>query len=327
MKTRGACYVLAGMITVACASSNLPKGDLVPTDSVATKQATQQNDAAILAWRAAREADLRDPEGWLAQIGLHWLDEGEQTVGSAATNDIVMAIGPEHLGVVRLDQGSVRFVADASARDLRVQTWQTDRWVDAVPDLPAGYSLAPDFDAAPSRIPINPDVNVTLIRRGDRWALRVKDTNAPALAGFSGLEYFDIDPSWRIQAQWIAHPRPRMMQVPRITGAVEAMPNLGVAVFQRNGREYRLFPVQQEGSKDLFIIFADRSNGRQSYGAGRFLDATLADDGGSVLIDFNLAYNPPCAFNEFSTCPLPPDENRLDVAVTAGEKKYRAAHE
>ena len=167
--------------------------------------------------------------------------------------------------------------------------------------------------------------NFVVIDRSGRKALRVKDSEAPTRTHFLGIDYFDIDPSWRVEAKWIAFDPPHELEVPTVIGTVEKYPVPGKAVFQRGGKTFELLPViEVPGDRELFLIFADRTSGKETYGAARFLYVPMPVDG-KIVLDFNRAYNPPCAFTPYATCPLAPPENRLDLRVTAGEKKYRGA--
>ncbi len=313
----------ASLIAAACSSSTAPKRDESVASAAPVAAAVSEHDSAIMAWRETRLGNLRKPDGWLSLVGLHWLSEGEQSVGSAADNSIVLATGPQRLGLIEVTQGKARFVPDAAASDLRVQTLQANVWADARAGVEPGFFMEPDSGTAPGRILIGSEASVTLIERGGKLALRVKDANAPTRKDFAGIDYYHIDPSWRVEAVWTAHSTPHKFEIQTVIGTIEEMPNPGYASFNRDGREYRLYPVLEEGTDEWFFIFADRTNGRETYGPGRFFYAVPAIDGGKIVLDFNKAYNPPCAFSEYSTCPLPPPENRLDLAVRAGEKKYR----
>jgi uncharacterized protein (DUF1684 family) len=161
-----------------------------------------------------------------------------------------------------------------------------------------------------------------LFRRGGAFAVRVKDPQAPALLAFAGLEYFPIDPAWRIVARWERYqpPRQTLHQFDIGPGWPRQVP--GLARFEIGGRPFSLEPVLEEDARRLFFVFADQTNHSESYPAGRFLYADLPA-GDEVVLDFNMAFNPPCAFTEFATCPITPAHNRLPVAVPAGEKRYR----
>jgi uncharacterized protein (DUF1684 family) len=164
---------------------------------------------------------------------------------------------------------------------------------------------------------------MTVIRRGPRKALRVRHADAATRTGFGEIEYWPVDPGWLLDAQFAAHPAGRTIEIGNITGGVEAVANPGVVTFERAGATYSLQALDG-GEGGLFLSLADRTSGHGSYGAGRYLDVAAPDAQGHVKLNFNRAYNPPCAFTAFATCPLPPPENRLDLAVTAGEMAYAA---
>jgi uncharacterized protein (DUF1684 family) len=267
--------------------------------------------AEIEAWRAARVERLKQPEGWLSLVGLHWLAEGSQTVGRAPDNDVVLAVGPDRLGTLTLADRRVR-LALADGVDARIG--DTDaREGDLVADS-AGTPTVVRFGRA----------SFVLIERSGRFGLRVRDPEAPTRTGFVGIDHYPIDPAWRIEARFEPHPEGRTIEIASVINTLEPMANPGALVFEFGGKTHRLEAID-DGSGQLFLIFADRTNGRETYGPGRFLYAAMPEDGRTTL-DFNRAYNPPCAFNAYSTCPLPPPENRLDLAVTAGERRYDGPH-
>ena len=161
-------------------------------------------------------------------------------------------------------------------------------------------------DAPPRKPPL------LLIRRGDKIGVRVKDSQSQARRSFHGLDYFPIDPSWRIEARFEPYDPPRSISVPNVLGQDNAEKSPGALVFEHGGKTYRLDPVLERGETDYFVIFGDRTNGTDTYGAGRFLYVHPPVDG-KTIIDFNKAYNPPCVFTEYATCPLPPPQNKLPV--------------
>ncbi|MBS0193233.1 MAG: DUF1684 domain-containing protein [Proteobacteria bacterium] len=266
------------------------------------------------AWRQARVAGLRAPDGWLSLVGLHWIDPGTHRLGAAASNDLQLNTGPASLGTLVLKDGKAMFKADAAAGvaiDGRPASGEVVLRTDATTD-----------ERGPTIVSFNQgSANFQVIERAHKFALRVKDANAPTRTGFTHIDYFDADPSWRINATFEPHPKGRTIEIASVINTIEPMANPGVVVFQKNGKTYRLEAVD-EGDGQLFLIFADRTNGKLTYGAGRFLYADPPKNGITV-VDFNQAYNPPCVFTHYATCPLPPPENRLDLAITAGEKIYR----
>ena len=267
------------------------------------------------AWRSERREGLLKPDGWTSLIGLHWIEPGAHYVGSDADNGIRLAIGPEHLGMLRLADGVASFEPDSDAAVT----------LDGAP-LTAGATLRTDNDPeGPSVIGYDDGKGLaTMIKRGDRYALRVKHADAPTRLHFAGLQYWPGGRDWKVDAKFVPHPAGRTIPIVNIVGMTDEMPNPGAVEFQRDGRTYRLEALD-EGGDELFLIYADRTSGHGSYGAGRYLYAAKPDASGNVVLDFNQGYNPPCAFTAFATCPLPPPENRLDLAVTAGEKAYAKA--
>lgn len=298
-----ACCALAMLAACNRHSEEKPK----PMDAAAIAFQHQED-----AWRAQRRDSLLKPGGWTSLIGLHWIEPGAHYVGSAGGNGIQLSMGPAHLGMLELRDGAFRFVPDTSAT----------LTLDGKP-LTGATPLRTDADkAGPSVIGFDDGKgNATVIERSGRYALRVRHADAPSRTGFAGLDYWPADRSWRIEGRFLPHPPGRTMEVANIIGSTDAMANPGVVEFQRDGKTYRIEALD-EGEGTLFLVFADRTNGHGSYGAGRFLDAPMPDAKGNVVLDFNQARNPPCAFTSFATCPLPPPENRLDLAITAGEKQY-----
>jgi uncharacterized protein (DUF1684 family) len=268
-------------------------------------------------WRDQRRERLLAPDGWTSLIGLHWIDQGSHYLGSAADNGIRLAMGPEHLGMIDIKGDRIRFVPDKDAA-LTLDDQPLKMATDLKADLDDGGPSVVGFDDGKGE--------ATVIKRGERYALRVKHADAPTRTGFTGLDYWPMDPGWKVEGKYVRHEAGKTMDVASIIGTIEPAANPGLVEFQRDGQTYRIEAID-EGDGRLFLVFADRTNGHGSYGAGRFLYAETPDASGKVVIDFNQSYNPPCAFTSFATCPLPPPENRLDVAITAGEKAYNKPHE
>jgi hypothetical protein len=266
----------------------------------------------IESWRQKRVARLTAPTGWLSLIGLEWLKEGKNTLGSAKDNSVVQAKWPAHLGMITLDHGkaTVELQPDSGAT------------IDGAKRTQA--AMLDDTNPKPTVV-ASDSVMFYVVQRGDRWALRIKDSESPTRKQFVGIDYFDIDPGWRVEAKWEAYDPPREIEEPNILGEIDKVIVPGAAVFEHGGKTFRVEPViETPGDTELFLVFADRTSGKETYGAARFVYTEPPKDG-KVVLDFNKAYNPPCAFTPFATCPLPTQQNRLDTRVTAGEKKYRAA--
>lgn len=265
-------------------------------------------------WRHERVEHLRAPNGWLSLVGLDWLKDGKNTVGSAKDNDIVLAKAPAHLGTITLDREQATIVLDKNS----------GATIDGKPVATA--ELLDDSHDKPTTIAFG-TISFYLVKRGDKVGLRVKDSEASTRTHFVGIDYFPIDPSWHIVAKWIAYNPSHEVEEPNILGQVDKVVVPGVAVFERDGKTWHLEPViETPGDVNLFLTFGDKTNGHETYGASRML-YTDPPKAGKIVIDFNKAYNPPCAFTPYATCPLPTAQNRLKLRVTAGEKKYRGMHE
>lgn len=279
--------------------------------AMATGSAIAADDtASVTKARAERLAALTAPDGWLSLIGLEWLQPGANRIGSAADNDIVLKAGPAHLGTITLDDSGNATIELAKNSGALVDGREVER-ATLVDDSPGHTPTEVRFGSA----------QFFVIARDGRKALRVKDENAETRAHFLGLDYFAIDPSWRVVADWVPFDPPHELEIGSVLGTIDKEKVPGKAVFTRDGQTFELYPIQEEPNS-LFFVFADRTSGKETYGAARFLDTPLAKDG-KLVLDFNEARNPPCAFTPYATCPLAPPENRLDVRITAGEKNYR----
>jgi uncharacterized protein (DUF1684 family) len=289
---------------------------------VANVQAQTSNAAAssdfaqqTLNWQNKRLAGLTAPNGWLSLIGLEWLKEGPNRLGTDPDNDIVLKAGPAHLGVVTLtNDGAMHLVLDQqSSATVDGKAVHEAKLID---DANAG-------DGGPTTVAFG-SASFVVIERDGRKALRVRDSNAETRTHFAGLDYYPMDPSWRIEADWVPLNPPQELEIGSVLGTINKEKVPGKAVFHRDGHTYELMPIQEEPDS-LFFVIADRTSGKETYGAARFMYADLPKNG-KVVLDFNRAYNPPCAFTPYATCPLAPPENRMDLAVTAGEKKYKGGH-
>lgn len=261
----------------------------------------------VEAFRHKRAREIIAPTGWAALVGLHFLTPGSHTVGSAPGNGVRLTgpSAPAVLGTVTVGTATVRLQV---SKDVTVRR---------------GDQVVTDVELRPSSKPedflVSGAMTLTLIRRGDKLALRVWDAKAPTLTSLSGLEWMPVDEAWRVQARFEPHPPGRTMKILNVLDELVDMPNPGVAVFTIGGREYRLEALlESEDAKELFFLFRDGTSGKTTYGAGRYLYSPLPDRG-RVILDFNQAKNPPCTFTDFATCPLPPKGNALAVAVQAGE--------
>lgn len=261
-------------------------------------------------WRAQREERLKADGGWLTVTGLFWLHEGVNTFGSAPANEIVLPPGaPAHAGAFELRQGKVALRLQAGVSATVQGQPVTER------ELKGDGSGSPDVVSL-GRLTLH------VIERGRRFGIRLKDMDSAARREFKGLSWFPVDESYRVTARFVSYALPRSLAIPNILGEVEMMRSPGYAEFTLQGKPQRLEPVlESPEALELFFIFRDQTAGKETYPAGRFLYAALPRDG-TLVLDFNKAYSPPCAFTRFATCPLPPKGNRLEVRVAAGERSH-----
>lgn len=276
-------------------------------DSSGTLPDPAAADAAVAEWRAKHEADYR--RDWVSISGLHPLKPGPNTAGSADTNDIVLpASTPATLGRFVLAGERVRFEPEAGA-----------------PVVLAGQPVTGPVELRDDREPgtdelIIGDVRLVVHVSGDSRAIRVRDPNSPQALGFRGFTWFPVDARYRVVGRLIRDPEPRRLEVVNTYGQVDEYESEGVVEFELGGETLRLRPFTTRPNR-FYFVFRDASSGEESYATARFLYSDLRADG-TTLLDFNQAYNPPCAFNPYTTCPIPLRENRLPIKILAGEKAY-----
>jgi len=263
-------------------------------------------------WKQERDTSLRQEDGWLALVGLYWLEEGGNSFGSDPGNDLVLgASAPPEMGVLVLTGKQVEL--------------QTKPGVEILHDGEAVTSLAlkSDLGGEPTVLTFG-SLTLYLIERGDRFGIRVKNSASPLLEGFEGMEYFPVDPAWQLVARYEPYDSPREIEVPNILGTTSIERSPGALVIEVGGESHRLEPIG-DPAKGLFLVFGDETNGSETYGGGRFLEMP-PPTAGPVIVDFNRAYNPPCVFSPYATCPLPPAQNKLPFAIRAGEKMFGLSH-
>ena len=298
------------LIAAAVLPASLPPAAAAPdSETPAKAEAKPDYEHEIAAWRQDRDKGLRDENGWLTLVGLYWLDEGENPFGSDARNKVILpeGKGPAVAGTLVRHGKEVEVRAAPGA----------DVTADGKP-VTQPLVLSGDGKGNPTVLHMG-SVSFFVIQRGDKVGIRMKDSQSPALAAFRGLDYFPLQPSWRVEARFEPYTPAKKIPIANVLGQVSDEESPGAVVFDRQGKTYRLDALKGDDKGSLFLIFADQTNGKETYGAGRFLDADPPKDG-KVVVDFNTAYNPPCAFTAYATCPLPPPQNRLAVAVMAGEK-------
>jgi len=270
--------------------------------------------AALEKYRHDRLEELTAPNGWLAVRGLFWLHDGANSAGSDPASEIRLpSRAPKRIGVFTLDAGAVTFTADPAAE------------VTAAGKPVTTYA----FDGRRGEASAITAAGVTLftIRRGDKVGLRMLDPESPQRRTFKGLTYFPVTSAYRVRARFVPYEKAKQVPVPNVLGQLVSMESPGYVEFTIKGQPYRLEPVYETSRReDLFFIFKDLTSRTESYEAGRFLHTPLPS-GGFVDLDFNRAYNPPCAFTEFATCPLPIKENQLQVRIPAGERRFHLRQE
>ena len=263
-----------------------------------------------LAWQKQQDESMRAPDGWLTIAGLYWLEEGLNTFGASSENKIQLPEGSAPLvaGTFFYRSGEVSFQAQDGVELL-------------LDDKPANQGeFITDAEGDPTILSLK-DLRMWIIDRDGRHAVRLRDLNHSPFKNSRPLEFFAPDPKYKLLADFIPHTEPRSIRVETQIGTTTEMLSPGSVRFSLDDREFKLLGFSQ-GGKNLFIIFKDLTNGVETYEASRFLTAEILEEGRKVNLNFNRAYNPPCAFTPYATCPLPPPENILDIRIAAGEKRY-----
>jgi uncharacterized protein (DUF1684 family) len=260
-------------------------------------------------WRQAREAELKAEDGWLTVSGLFWLKEGPNTLGTGSNQRIILPkdSAPASVGTLELANGMVTLKVAPGVSVMVINK--------TVAELEMRF----EDDKQPPPFTVG-SLKLSVIKRGDRYGLRVRDKNSPARRVFKGLRWFPARESYRVTASFVPDDQPKEIIIMNVLGDELKMKSPGTLSFELHGKTYQLRPVVEDDKK-LFILFKDRTAGKTTYGAGRFLYADLPKDG-KVVLDFNRAENPPCAFTLYATCPLPPRQNFLPIAIDAGEMEF-----
>jgi uncharacterized protein (DUF1684 family) len=268
----------------------------------------------IKEWHKKRVENLKKDNGWLNLVGLYWLNQGENKFGSDKSNDLVFPI----------DKGEL-FMGSFFLRDSIV----TVKINDGVEVFIENCKLVTEMELKHDQqkgttILDHGSLRWNLIKRGDRYGIRLRDLDAELVKSFPGIETYPINDDWRIEANFEEYNPPREIEIPNVLGTIEIEKSPGALVFEKDGNSYSLDVT--DAGKSYFVIFADQTSGKETYGAGRFLSVDKPDSTGKIFIDFNRAYNPPCAFTKYATCPLPPKQNHLKLEITAGEKNFGEGH-
>ena len=281
--------------------------------SIGSALAQSEYGKTIETWRSDRETNLKKEGGWLTLAGLFWLKDGVNTVGAGAQFDVRLTDNFKQgkFGEIDFKNGAAKLTVAGG-----VGATSDGKPVSMI-------DLVSDEGGKPTEIRVGSQM-FYLIRREERFGIRLKDNESQARQAFKGLNWFPVDESYRVRARLEPYPEPKEVKIPNVLGGHFKMKSPGVLRFALQGQEHSLHPVLNDDGS-LFLIFRDASNSSDTYLAGRFLDADKPVDGQTTL-DFNKAENPPCAFSPYATCPLPPERNELTIAIKAGEKRYDEAH-
>ncbi|MFZ2863700.1 MAG: DUF1684 domain-containing protein [Ignavibacteriaceae bacterium] len=268
----------------------------------------------ISEWDSKRASRLKADDGWLNLIGRFWLKPGENTFGTSKDNDIVIESSklPEHIGSFLFIDTIVTFKANDGINVLYNNN-------------PVKEIIMVDDQKKDMTVLQIGSIKFNLIIRDTLYGIRARDLNSELVKNFNGIERFPIDQSWDIKAKFEAYIPPKEIMVPNVLGQIDKENSPGAVVFDREGKTYRIDAVDEGGDK-LFLIFADQTSGDETYGGGRFMYVNKPDSTGIINLDFNKAYNPPCVFTKYATCPLPPLQNYLKLRIEAGEKIYGEGH-
>ncbi|EKB49739.1 DUF1684 domain-containing protein [Cecembia lonarensis] len=262
-------------------------------------------------WHEKQMASLTSETGWLNLIGLHWLEEGFTSFGSGDNMDFKLEAPhfPEEIGKFEWVEDRVFFIPEVQgvmAEDVEIQEKTL------IFDANASVSQAISFGS----------LHWTIIKRSDAYGVRLRDYEAEIVTSFTGVDRFPVALQWRLIADFVPYLPAKEIPITNVIG--QTSPNLspGYIEFQWEGESYRIDALGNEGDKELFLIFADETSGVETYGGGRYMYVKRPDASGKIILDFNKAYNPPCVYTPYATCPLPPRQNILNLAIRSGHKNY-----
>ncbi len=298
----------AGILCLAALAGGLAAGAALA--QAAGEEAEDERVREVLEQRRERLEALTQSDGWLTLAGLFWLEKEASTCGSDPESDVVLpAPAPARAGVLSQTADGIELTLEPGVAAT----------VDGKPVR--RVLLATDATGQPTKVELG-TVSFYLIDRDGRIGARVKDREHPNRRHFRGLDHYPIDLRWRVTARFEPYDPPKTVPIPTVLGTISEQPSPGAVVFRVAARDHRLDALPGGDDGELFLVFGDKTNGKETYGGGRFLSAPAPDADGAVVLDFNQAYNPPCAFTPFATCPLPPLQNKLGLAIRAGEQKY-----
>ena len=263
---------------------------------------------SIQDWQTKRLDNLKSENGWLNLVGLYWLKEGQNPFGSNEANNIIFPEkAPDFIGTITLFKGNLSISINEDIKVFVNDSLVTER------------NINTDSDDNTTIFKMG-SLKWHIIKRGEKYGIRLRDLESPLIDQITEIPYFPINPVWRVQATFKKFDSPKKIAIPNVLGDTEYESCYGLLTFEIEGKEYSLMPLGNGETNDLFLIFADETSAEETYGAGRFLSVEKPNKKGVTYIDFNKATNPPCAFTEFATCPLPPKENILPIKILAGEK-------
>lgn len=296
-------FFFLAFVIVSCAPNK-------QTENVIDREAYT---AEINKWHEERIQNLKGSNGWLNLAGLFWLKEGVSSFGSDESNDLVFPKDKmaAKAGIFLLQNGIVNMTASPDVEILSNE----------VP-MKSGVVFHPDSIRQPKLS--HASLQWFIIKRDDQYGVRLRDLKSTAVEEFHGIERYDVNPEYRVVATLETTSTPKKIDITNVLGQTTAQDSPGTLVFTLKGKEYRLDALLE--GEELFVIFGDPTNEKETYPSGRYLYANLPGPDGKTILDFNKAYNPPCAFTPFATCPLPPSQNGLAVAITAGEKNFQGYH-
>ena len=307
-RSAAAAMMLAVLAAAGCQAAQEPAPELPPYDAAAHR-------ANVEEWRAWRHGELVKPDGWLSLSGLYWLQPGTQRFGSAPDNELVYSREgvPALLGSFRVTETQVEFYPEPGLGTV-------------LPGGDGGFAgaLVYDADVEGERPMMHwDDLRWYVIEREEHIALRLKDGASNLVREFEGIDNFEVAAEWRLNATFEVHDPPQVIVIPNVFGTLNDVESPGAVVFEYEGETYRLDMWRDSGDPaNFFTAFGDETNAQSTYGAGRFLWVDAPDEWGRTVVDFNRSYNPPCAFSQFATCPLPPAQNRLPLPIEAGERAF-----
>jgi uncharacterized protein (DUF1684 family) len=302
--------ILASMLLAFSACTlRQREGEKKTTEAQATSPIEVGYRDSILAWRAERNASLKADDGWLNLAGLFWLAPGENSVGSTSDNHIRFPAGKSDafVGNYTLEGDSITFTA---ARPNLVKVKGQNGFISSLQVFPSDSTI----------VLSHRNLEWFIIDRGDKIGVRLRDLDSDLAKSFTSVPTYEVDQKWRVRAKFIPTPS-RTINIVNVLDQSNDQKSPGILTFSLAGKNYRLDALK--ANEGLFIIFGDQTNGDTTYDAGRFLYTDSPNAEGNVWLDFNKAYNPPCAFTPYSTCPLPPKQNILPIPVMAGEKKFK----